>query len=148
MMVEQPIEILYVEDNPDDEELTLLSLRQYISRRNIVVVRDGEQALEYLFSTGRYAGREDYHRPKLILLDLKLPKLNGLQVLEAVKQDARTRTVPVVVLTSSQEDPDIQQSYHLGANSYIVKPVDFHQFKESVKHLGYYWLRLNEPPQD
>jgi two-component system, response regulator len=147
-MVEQSIEILYVEDNPDDEELTLLSLREHIARHFIEVVRDGEQALDYLFGTGKYTGRDLGDRPKLILLDLKLPKVNGLQVLEAVKRDERTRTLPVVILTSSQEDPDIQDCYRLGANSYIVKPVDYHQFKESVKHLGYYWVRLNEPPQD
>jgi two-component system, response regulator len=147
-MVEQSIEILYVEDNPDDEELTLLSLREHIARHFIEVVRDGEQALDYLFGTGKYTGRDLADRPKLILLDLKLPKVNGLQVLEAVRRDERTRTLPVVILTSSQEDPDIQKCYRLGANSYIVKPVDYHQFQESVKYLGYYWVKLNESPQD
>lgn len=140
------VEILLVEDNADDEELTLLTLRQHNIARNIEIVRDGAEALDYLFRTGKYANRDFENYPKVILLDLKLPKISGMEVLESLKNDSRTHNVPVVVLTSSREDPDIEHCYRLGANSYIVKPVDFDQFKNMIRNLGYYWLILNEPP--
>jgi two-component system, response regulator len=145
-MTEASIEILLVEDNPDDEELTLLTLAKHKLATRIEVVHDGVEALEYLFGSGKYAGRDVSNCPKVILLDLKLPRINGLEVLAALKQDTRTRSVPVVVLTSSRENPDIEQCYRLGVNSYIVKPVDFDQFKQVISHLGFYWLILNEPP--
>jgi two-component system, response regulator len=140
------VEILLVEDNCDDEELTLLTLEENHITNSVKVVRDGVEALEYLFCTGAYAGRNITNRPKLILLDIKLPKVSGLQVLERIKSDERTRKIPVVVLTSSSEGPDIEKSYQLGANSYIVKPVDFAQFKDTIKKLGFYWQILNIPP--
>ncbi|MEM7802275.1 MAG: response regulator [Chloroflexota bacterium] len=144
-MERKVVEILLVEDNQDDEELTLLTISENNIANEIFVVRDGEEAIDYLFATGKYAGREKNNRPKLILLDLKLPKLNGIEVLERIKSDESLKRVPVVILTSSREEPDIEQCYQLGANSYIVKPVDFEQFKNSIKQLGMYWLILNEP---
>ena len=130
------IEILLVEDNPNDEELTLYALRKNNITNQIQVVRDGAEALEYIFCTGAFADRKINDPPKVVLLDLKLPKVDGLEVLERIKTDARTRTIPVVVLTSSQEERDIVESYQLGVNSYIVKPVDFEQFIEAVRHMG------------
>ena len=140
------IEILLVEDNPNDEELTLYALRKNNITNQIQVVRDGAEALEYLFCTGAFAGRQINDPPKVVLLDLKLPKVDGLEVLERIKADERTRTIPVVVLTSSQEERDIVESYQLGVNSYIVKPVDFEQFNEAVRHIGLYWMLLNKTP--
>lgn len=137
--------ILMVEDNPDDEELTLLALRQYRLANEIVVARDGEEALDYLFGRGAYAGRDTSEVPQLVLLDINLPKLNGIEVLEAIRADERTRYVPVVMLTTSREERDLVGSYRLGANSYIVKPVDFAQFTEAVRQLEMYWLVLNQP---
>jgi CheY-like chemotaxis protein len=145
-MSAEPIEILLVEDNPNDEELTLYALRKNNITNHIQVVRDGAEALEYLFCTGSYAQGQINDPPKVILLDLKLPKVDGLEVLERIKADARTRTIPVVVLTSSQEERDIVESYQLGVNSYIVKPVDFEQFIEAVRQLGLYWMLLNKTP--
>jgi two-component system response regulator len=143
----EPVEILLVEDNPNDVELTLRALKKHNLANRIHVVRDGAEALEFLFCTGAYADR-DIKNPKVILLDLKLPKVDGLEVLRQVKSDPRTRTIAVVVLTSSREERDVVQSYKLGTNSYIVKPVDFEQFTEAVRQLGLYWLLLNElPPQ-
>lgn len=139
--------ILLVEDNPDDEALTLRAARKHMSY-GIVVVRDGAEALEYLFGTGRYAGRDPLVNPLLILLDLKLPKVNGLEVLRRMRDDARTRSIPVIVFTSSTEEQDILDSYRLGANSYIRKPVDYGQFCDSMKQVMTYWLTLNQlPPQ-
>jgi two-component system, response regulator len=141
------VDILMVEDNPNDEELTLHELRKYHLANRIHVVRDGQEALDYVFCTGRYANRQITDQPSVILLDIKLPYVDGLEVLRRVKQDERTRTVPVVMLTSSREERDLVESYRLGVNSYIVKPVDFDQFKESARTLGMYWLLLNRPPK-
>lgn len=138
--------ILLVEDNPDDEELTLLSLRKNNLAHEIVVVRDGVEAIEYLFGNGQYADRDVSRVPTVILLDLKLPKLDGLGVLKRLRADERTRTLPVVVLTSSSQDADVIASYNLGANSYVRKPVEFGAFVEAVSSLGLYWVLLNRPP--
>jgi two-component system response regulator len=138
--------ILLVEDNPDDEELTLLSLRKNNLGHEIVVVRDGVEAVEYLFATGQYTGRDINRLPTVILLDLKLPKLDGLGVLKRLRADERTRTLPVVVLTSSSQDADVLASYNLGANSYVRKPVEFGAFVEAVSSVGLYWAQLNRPP--
>ncbi len=139
--------ILLVEDNPDDEALTLRALRRNRIANEVVVARDGVEALEYLFGTGRYEGRDPHDRPQVVLLDLKLPKVDGLEVLKRMRAEELTRRVPVVVLTSSSEERDIVDSYDLGANSYVRKPVDFEQFMEAVRQLGMYWLLLNEVPQ-
>jgi two-component system response regulator len=138
--------ILLVEDNPDDEELTLLSLRKNNLAHEIVVVRDGVEAIEFLFGNGQYAGRDLSRTPTVILLDLKLPKLDGLGVLKRLRADERTRMLPVVVLTSSSQDADVIASYNLGANSYVRKPVEFGSFVEAVSSLGLYWVLLNRPP--
>lgn len=140
------VDILMVEDNPNDEELTLHELRKYHLSNKIQVVRDGQEALEYVFCTGRYQTRDITDQPQVILLDIKLPLVDGLEVLRRIKTDLRTRTIPVVMLTSSREERDLIESYRLGVNSYIVKPVDFDQFKESARQLGMYWLLLNRPP--
>ncbi|MBN1450763.1 MAG: response regulator [Anaerolineales bacterium] len=145
-MSTDPIEILLVEDNPNDEELTLYALKKNNITNHIRVVHDGAEALEYLFCTGSYAHCQINDPPKVVLLDLKLPKVDGLEVLERIKADARTHTIPVVVLTSSQEERDIVESYQLGVNSYIVKPVDFEQFIEAVRQLGLYWVLFNKTP--
>lgn len=145
-MLENIIEILLVEDNPSDVRLTLHALRRHNLTNHIQVVRDGAEALDFLFCTGAYAQRSITQRPKVILLDLKLPLVSGLEVLQRVKGDPRTCTIPVVVLTSSREDRDIVESYRLGVNSYITKPVDFEQFTEAVRTLGMYWVLLNQPP--
>lgn len=140
--------ILLVEDNPDDEELTLRALRQANIVNEVIVTRDGSEALEYLRGTGRFDGRDPQAVPGLILLDLKLPKLSGIDVLRRVRADTTTRLVPVVILTSSSEDEDMLQSYELGANSYVRKPVEFAAFASAVARLGVYWILLNEaPPQ-
>lgn len=138
--------ILLVEDNPDDEALTLRAFARNGIRQQVRVVRDGVEALDYFFARGAYAGRDLSHQPTVTLLDLKLPRLNGLEVLRHLRADARTRTLPVVILTSSREDQDLVQGYGLGANSYIRKPVDFNQFVEAVRQIGAYWLQLNENP--
>ena len=138
--------ILLVEDNPDDEELTLLSLRKNNLAHDIVVVRDGVEAIDFLFANGQYASRDVAQVPTVILLDLKLPKLDGLGVLKRLRADERTRTLPVVVLTSSSQDADVIASYNLGANSYVRKPVEFGAFVEAVSSLGLYWVLLNRPP--
>ena len=145
-MTEKPIEILLVEDNPNDVELTLHALKKHNLGNRVEVVRDGAEALEFIFCSGAYAHRSVENGPKVILLDLKLPKVDGLEVLRRVKSDPRTRMIPVVMLTSSREERDIVESYNLGVNSYIVKPVDFEQFTEAVRQLGLYWALLNEPP--
>jgi len=138
--------ILLVEDNPDDEALTRRALAQHRITNELVVVHDGVEALDYLFGTGAYAGRDPSGMPQVVLLDLKLPKLDGLEVLRRLRADPRTRLLPVVILTSSNEEQDRIDSYGLGANSYVRKPVDFGQFAEAVRQLGLYWLVLNEPP--
>ncbi len=141
------VEILVVEDNPQDLELMLRALRQANLSNRIQIARDGAEALEFIFGNGAHAGRNVENTPKLVLLDLKLPKVDGLEVLEKIKADPRTRTTPVVVLTSSKEPRDVVESYRLGANSYIVKPVNFEGFAKAVSELGLYWLLLNEPPR-
>ncbi len=140
------IEILLVEDNPQDVELTLRALKRHNLANKVHVVNDGAEALDFLFATGSYTERDMNHTPKVILLDLKLPKVDGLEVLRRIKSDERTKTIPVVVLTSSREEQDMVDSYKLGVNSYIVKPVDFDKFVEAVGKLGLYWLLLNEQP--
>lgn len=140
------LEILLVEDNPHDAELTIRALKQRNLANHMVHVQDGKSALDFLFGEGAYEGRDVHHQPKVVLLDLKLPKIDGIEVLRRIRGDVRTRLLPVVVLTSSREDRDVIDAYHLGANSYIVKPVDFEKFSEAVSHLGLYWLLLNEPP--
>ena len=138
--------ILLVEDNRDDEELTLRALSKYRVTNEIVVARNGVEALDYLFGAGPYAGRDPAQIPALMLLDLKLPKVDGLEVLSKVRADPRTRRLPVVVMTSSDEQKDVANAYDLGCNSYVRKPVDFMQFAQAVKELGLYWLVINESP--
>ena len=138
--------ILLVEDNADDEILALRALEENQILNRVVVVRDGAEALEYLFATGKYAGRDAADLPSVILLDLKLPKIDGLEVLRRIRAHERVQLVPVVILTSSKEETDLGNSYRRGCNSYIRKPVDFEQFVEAVRQLGLYWLMINEPP--
>jgi two-component system response regulator len=138
--------ILLVEDDPDDEALTLRALKKGNILNEVVVARDGAEALDYLFGTGTYAGRDTSIMPQVILLDLKLPKVDGLEVLRRLRADERTKLLPVVILTSSDEERDIVDSYSLGANSYVRKPVDFGQFAEAIRQLGLYWLVLNVRP--
>jgi two-component system response regulator len=140
--------ILLVEDNPDDEALTLRALKKNNIGNRVVVARDGQEALDFLSGQGLFADRDPRHLPQVILLDLKLPKVDGLEVLRRVRADELTRRVPVVVLTSSNEEQDMLQSYDLGANSYVRKPVDFVQFLDAARQLGLYWLLLNEVPYD
>ncbi len=140
------IEILLAEDNPSDVELTTRALKKHNLANKMQIVHDGQEALDYLFGEGKYSGRPNNDFPRVILLDLKLPKLSGIEVLRAIRADERTKLILVVVLTSSQEAPDIKESYSLGVNSYIVKPVDFSKFVDSVSNLGFYWLLLNKPP--
>lgn len=142
----KPKTILLVEDNPDDEELTLLALKESNILNELVVTRDGAEALDFLFATGQYANRDQSEMPQLILLDLKLPKIDGLEVLKRLRADTRTELIPVVILTSSSQEEDVVASYRFGANSYVRKPVEFHRFAEGIKQLGLYWLILNEPP--
>ena len=141
------VEILIVEDTPQDLELALRALKKANITNRIHVARDGAEALEFIFCEGAYTERKMENGPKVILLDLKLPKVDGLEVLKRIKNDPRTKTIPVVVLTSSKEQSDVVESYKLGVNSYIVKPVNFEQFAKTVQELGMYWLLLNQPPQ-
>lgn len=143
----EAVEILLVEDNPNDGELTLRALKKHHLANQVFWVKDGAEALEFIFATGVYVSRMAEQRPKVILLDLKLPKVDGLEVLRQLKADERTRIIPVVVLTSSREERDVVESYRLGVNSYIVKPVEFDKFTQSVSDLGLYWMLLNEPPR-
>lgn len=140
------VDILLVEDSQDDIDLALHALRQGKLANSIFVVRDGEEAMDFLFCRGEFAGRSFDHPPKVVLLDLKLPKVDGMQVLKQVKNDPRTRTIPVVIMTSSKEERDLVESYGSGVNSYIQKPVDFEQFRGTVKTLGMYWMVVNQPP--
>ena len=147
-MNEKPaMTLLLVEDNPQDLELTLRALKKGHLANHIQIARDGVEALEYIFCEGAHAGRRLADGPRLVLLDLKLPKLDGLEVLKRIKGDPRTRIIPVVVLTSSKEQSDVVESYQLGVNSYIVKPVNFERFAEAMRDLGLYWLLLNHPPK-
>jgi len=144
--VSQEVEILLVEDDPADVELTLHALRKNHFANRIQVVRDGEEALDFLFCRGAFAGRSPEAPPKLVLLDLKLPKVDGIEVLRQLKAEPATRVIPVVILTSSREERDLANGYQLGVNSYIRKPVDFDDFRTTVQQLGLYWLLVNEPP--
>ena len=141
------LDLLLIEDNMSDAELTIRELKKHHLANNLFHVKDGEEALEFIFATGRYAdSRSLSNSPKLILLDIQMPKVNGIEVLQKIKSDERTKIIPVIMLTSSKEDPDIKACYKLGANSYIVKPVNFVGFAEAIKNLGFYWLLLNQPP--
>jgi CheY-like chemotaxis protein len=141
------VEILLVEDNQDDLDMTLRALRKANLTNHIQTVRDGAEALEFIFCQGAFAGRKFENPPKVILLDLKLPKVDGMEVLKRIKSDERTKTIPVVILTSSKEQRDVIESYNLGVNSYIVKPVNFEQFAAAVQELGMYWMLHNQPPK-
>ena len=145
-MKEEHLEILLVEDDPDDMELALHALRAENLANHIEVARDGEEALDFLFCRGRHNQRSIENPPRLVLLDLKLPKVDGMEVLRQMKNDPRTKAIPVVILTSYREESDLTQGYHLGVNSYIQKPVDFEQFHKVVKEAGLYWLVVNQPP--
>ena len=138
------IDILLVEDNPQDAELTIRALKRRNLANRVFLVEDGVAALDFIFCRGVYANRDMNKPPKVVLLDLKLPKVNGLEVLQAIKSDERSRTIPVVMVTSSREDPDIKSAYELGANSYVVKPVEFDAFIEAMSQIGFYWLLVNE----
>lgn len=143
----QPAHVLLVEDNPNDVELTLRALDRHDLATNVEVARDGVAALDYLLSRGPHAARDVSHQPNLVLLDLKLPKVNGHEVIRRMRADERTRSTPIVVLTSSAEDRDVVESYELGANSYVVKPIEFDDFVRAISEVGLYWLVLNEPPR-
>ena len=145
-MAREEVEILLVEDDPEDVQLTLHALHNEKLVNRVQVVRDGEEALDFLFHQGRYSNRERNCHPRLILLDIKLPKVDGLEVLRQVKSDPRTRAIPVVILTASREEKDMVNGYHMGVNGYIQKSVDFDRFRDVVKQLGLYWLVVNEPP--
>jgi two-component system response regulator len=142
-----PIDILLVEDNPQDAELTIRALKKRNFANRLFVVENGVEALDFIFCRGRYVERNVAHPPKVILLDVKLPKVTGLEVLREIRANQRTRLIPVVMVTSSREDPDIKAAYDLGANSYVVKPVEFDAFAEAMSHLGLYWLLVNEIPK-
>lgn len=140
------VDILIVEDNPEDAEMALRAFKKNNLSNKVFVVEDGEEALDFVFSRGEYANRTDLKKPRIILLDLKLPKIGGLEVLKEIKQHPETKMIPVIILTSSKEERDMMESYQLGVNSYIVKPVEFDKFVEAVKDLGLYWLLLNQYP--
>jgi len=147
MMINQStVEILLVEDNPQDAEMAIRALKKNNLANNVALVTDGVEALDFIFARGAYSDRKIENGPKVILLDLKLPKVDGLEVLKVVKSDERTKIIPIIALTSSSEEKDIIESYRLGVNSYIVKPVDFDKFVEAIKGLGFYWLLLNQSP--
>ncbi len=140
------VEILIVEDNPNDAEMALRALKKNKLANNVLIVEDGEEALDFIFARGKYSGRGKNNRPKIILLDLKLPKVDGFEVLKEIKGNEQTKIIPVIVMTSSKEETDMMKSYQLGVNSYIVKPVDFDKFVDAVHDLGLYWLLLNQQP--
>jgi len=144
-MENNAVEILLIEDNMNDAELAIRALRKANLSNNLIHLKNGAEALEFLFGTGKFEGRDINNRPKLILLDLKMPKVDGLEVLAQIKANERTKTIPVVVLTSSKEHPDISRAYLLGANSYLVKPVEFDEFAKTITELGFYWLLKNQP---
>lgn len=141
------IEILLIEDNMNDAELTIRALKKNNLANKLVHLKDGAEAIDFIFAEGNYSGRKVENVPKVILLDLKMPKVDGIEVLKKIKADERTKKIPVVILTSSKEDPDIQECYRLGVNSYVVKPVQFEQFVKSVSELGLYWMILNQAPR-
>lgn len=143
----EAVDILLVEDNPRDAELTIRALKKKNLANNLYTVNDGAKAIDFLFCQGEFANFHHQNALKVVLLDLKLPKVNGLEVLQTIKSDERTKTIPVVILTSSRQDPDIKSAYELGANSYIVKPVDFEGFTEAMNHMGFYWLLINQMPK-
>lgn len=145
--MENEIEILLVEDNPSDAEMTIRALRKNNLANNLMHVKDGAEALDFLYAEGRFAERGGKNLPKIVVLDLKMPKVNGLEVLRRIKGDERTRQIPVVVLTSSKEDPDVEECYRLGVNSYVVKPVEFDEFYKAVSELGLYWMIVNQTPR-
>jgi CheY-like chemotaxis protein len=145
-VTDRAVDILLVEDNPNDRELTIRALKKHGVVNHIFAVQDGAEALDFLFGRGAYSERDVNHRPALILLDLKLPKIDGIDVLRAIKSDDRTKTIPVVVLTSSRENTDVRECYHVGVNSYVVKPVEFADFSDAVGQLGMYWMLLNNGP--
>lgn len=142
----QKVDIILVEDNPHEAMLAIRSLKKHHLANNLIHLDDGEQAMNFIFSEGEFSSNINPPSPKLILLDINLPKINGLDILRRVKADARTQKIPIVLLTSSREESDIMESYKLGANSYIVKPVDFNSFSQAIHEMGMYWLVLNEPP--
>ena len=146
--LKEHVEILLVEDNEEDAALIIRSLKEHNLANNLIHLSDGAEALDFIFAKGKFAGREMQDIPKVILLDLKMPKVDGLQVLQAIKSDERTRPIPVIIMTSSNEDRDIVESYKLGVNSYVVKPVGFENFSKAVAELGMYWLILNRPPKN
>jgi CheY-like chemotaxis protein len=146
MFAENEVEIVLVEDNPNDRELALRALKKNKIANNIVVLEDGEQAIDYLYGRGEFGDRDTNVNPRLVLLDLKLPKMDGLDVLKVIKSDPNKKMIPVVMLTSSKEESDVVESYRLGVNSYIVKPVDFDNFVEAIRNIGFYWLLMNESP--
>jgi len=146
--MKQEYEIVIVEDNPNDAELMIRSLKKNNLANNLILLEDGEEAMNFFFRQGKFEGIEMSEIPKVIFLDLKLPKVNGLEILKNLKTNATTRKIPVIIVTSSKEDPDIQAAYDLGANSYVVKPVDFDIFKETISQLGLYWLVVNENPHN
>ena len=139
------VEILLIEDNPNDAEMTIRALKKGNISNKVIHLKDGAEGLDYLFCTGEYSSRDSNHKPKVILLDLKMPRVNGIEVLRKVKSNENTKTIPVVVLTSSKEDPDVSACYELGVNSYIVKPVGFENFTKAISEFGLYWLLLNHP---
>ncbi len=144
----QEVEILLVEDSPEDAELTVSSLKKHHITNKVLVVEDGEEALDFLFARGKFSERVGIEQPKVVLLDLKLPKVSGMEVLQVMKSEPALRDIPVVILTSSQESPDLKKAYRLGVNSYVVKPVDFESFASAVSSLGMYWLLLNKAPPE
>jgi two-component system response regulator len=141
------IEVLLVEDNASDAEMTILALNKNNLANKLLHVKDGAAALDFLFAEGEYADRQVENNPKIILLDLKMPKISGIEVLQKIRADERTKTIPVVVLTSSKEDPDIKKCYEMGVNSYVVKPVEFDEFQKAISELGLYWMIVNQQPQ-